>query len=122
MPKEFISKNGFKILVGKNSKENDQLSRKIAKDSDIFFHVSAYPGSHVILISEPDKVILMDDLRDAAYLAHLHSKAKDKKTANVDYTTISAVTKPKGAAYGEVELLKFKTLKSTLDCESAKRF
>lgn len=119
MPKEFISKNGFKILVGKDSKENDYLTRRVAKKDDIFFHVSDYPGSHVILINEPDKAFLMDDLKDGAFLTHQHSKAKTKASANVDYTVIYNVTKPKGAAYGEVELSKFKTLKSSL---SDKRF
>jgi predicted ribosome quality control (RQC) complex YloA/Tae2 family protein len=121
MPKEFTSKNGFKILVGKDSKENDYLTRQVAKSTDIFFHVSDYPGSHVILVSEPDKTILMEDLKDAAYLAHYHSKAKAKKSANVDYSTTNNVTKPRGAPCGEVELLKFKTLRSTLNCDSAVR-
>jgi len=115
MFKEFTSKNGFRILVGKDSKENEQLTHRVAKDSDIFFHVSDYPGPHVILISESDRAVLMDDLKDAAYLAHFHSNAKNKKSANVDYTAIRNVTKPKGATYGEVELLKFKTLKSSLE-------
>jgi predicted ribosome quality control (RQC) complex YloA/Tae2 family protein len=111
MPKEFTSKNGFKILVGKDSKENDYLTHTVAKATDIFFHVSDFPGSHVILVSEPDRVVLMEDLIDAARLAHKNSKAKDRKTANVDYTAISNVFRPKGAPSGEVELKRYKTLK-----------
>jgi len=54
----------------------------------------------------------MEDLKEAAHLAHLYSKAKTKKAANVDYTQVANVKK--GGVSGEVELAKFKTLRPQL--------
>jgi len=51
MLKEFTSKNGFKILVGTDSRDNSLLTHKVAKKLDLFFHVSDFPGSHVILVA-----------------------------------------------------------------------
>lgn len=111
MPKEFITKNGFKILVGKDSRENDYLTHTLAKSSDYFFHVSDFPGAHVILITAPDRAVLASDLEEAARLAHQNSKAKNRNKVNVDYALISNVSRPKGSKSGEVELTKFKTIK-----------
>ena len=48
-PREYISADGFKILVGRNNKENDYLTFKIAKPDDLWFHAQNVPGSHVVL-------------------------------------------------------------------------
>ena len=108
--REFKSTNGFTILVGQNSRENSHLTLKLAEPSDIFFHVSDFPGSHVIL-KLGEELASREDLMDAACLAAYHSKAKDKKIIKVDYTEKSNVSKPRKAPAGLVELSKFKTLK-----------
>lgn len=108
--KEFKSTNGFTIFVGQNSRENNHLTLKVAKSEDIFFHVSDFPGSHVILKLEGGTA-KWEDLLDAACLAAHHSKGRDKKVVKVDYTERVNVTKPRKAPAGLVELSKFKTLK-----------
>ncbi len=108
--REFKSTNGLTILVGQNSRENSQLTLKLSAKEDIFFHVSDFPGSHVILKIE-EALPLRDDLMDAACLAAYYSKGRDKKSINVDYTPRSNVSKPRKAPAGLVELTKFKTLR-----------
>ena len=108
--REFTSTNGFKILVGQNSRENSNLTLKIADQEDLFFHVSDYPGSHVILCLSGG-VPLNADLLDAACLAAHFSKARNKKSINVDYTSRSNISRPRKAPAGLVELAKFKTIR-----------
>lgn len=43
------SPNGFRVLIGRNSRQNDQLSKTVAKDDDFWFHARGMPGSHVVL-------------------------------------------------------------------------
>ncbi len=100
-PKTYISDDGFTILVGRNNVENDRLTTKTARGSDIWMHVKNIPGSHVIVLCEgkipPDRT-----LEQAAILAALHSKAADSKQVPVDYTAVKNVHKPAGAKPGFV--------------------
>ena len=84
-PHEFISSNGFKILVGKNNKQNDNLTLKIASNEDIWMHTKNIPGSHVIIKTEgkevPDETIF-----EGAMLAAFFSKSKMSSQVPVDYT------------------------------------
>lgn len=108
-PLEFISKTGFKILVGRNNKQNDKLTLKQAKKNDLWFHTKDIHGSHVVIITEgkkPDEETILQ----AAQLAAFHSKAKDSAQVPVDYTEIRNVSKPNGAKPGMVIYVKNKTL------------
>ncbi len=100
-PKTFISDDGFTILVGRNNIENDRLTTKTARGSDIWMHTKNIAGSHVIVLCEgktpPDRT-----LEQAAVLAALHSKAADGKQVPVDYTQVKNVHKPAGAKPGFV--------------------
>lgn len=99
-PYEF-SKNGFKILVGRNNLQNDKLTTKIANKNDIWFHTKNIHGSHVILITEgkePDDETLLY----AATLAAYFSKAQNSNQVPVDYTPVKFVKKPNGAKPGMV--------------------
>ncbi len=100
-PKEYISESGFKILVGKNNRENDLLTTKIASKQDLWFHTKNIPGSHVILITEGKEV---DDasLLYAASLAAANSKAAKSENVPVDFTEVKNVKKPAGAKPGMV--------------------
>lgn len=108
--REFKSTSGLTILAGKNSLDNTYLTTKVAKDEDIFFHASDFPGSHVIL-QTAGNLPNREDLMDAACLAAYFSKGKDKNVINVDYTEKKNVKKPRRGPPGLVELSKFKTLK-----------
>ncbi len=88
--------NNFTVLVGKNNKQNDLLTLKIANKQDLWFHVQKIQGSHVVLKTEgkvvPDEVILK-----CAQIAMQNSKAKDSTNVPVDYCIVKNVKKPSGA-------------------------
>ncbi|KXG75976.1 Rqc2 family fibronectin-binding protein [Thermotalea metallivorans] len=109
VPLSFISSDGFQILVGKNNKQNDALTCKIASKKDLWFHTKDIPGSHVVVISNqqsiPETTIL-----EAAELAAFHSKGKLSGNVPVDYTEIKNVRKPSGAKPGMVIYDNHKTL------------
>ena len=113
-PLEFTSVDGFQILVGKNNKQNDLLTLKIAGAYDIWLHTKNIPGSHVIIRTErqnvPDSTLL-----EAAILAAYHSSAKMSYNVPVDYTIIKNVKKPSGAKPGMVIYENFKTINVTPD-------
>ena len=100
-PREFVTPAGFKVLVGRNNKENDLLTTKIAEKRDIWFHTKNIPGSHVILITE-GKEVDGDSLMFAATLAASFSKAASSEQVPVDFTEVKNVKKPSGAKPGMV--------------------
>ncbi|MDQ3634132.1 MAG: NFACT family protein [Acidobacteriota bacterium] len=108
--REFISSDGFEILVGKRSKDNDYLTFRIAKSLDTWLHAADYPGSHVVIRNPNRQEIPKKTLLEAAQLAAFYSKAKDEAKAAVHYTQKKFVNKPKGAAAGLVSLASFKTI------------
>ena len=98
---EFQSPDGFKVLVGRNNRQNDELTLKTADDGDMWFHVKNIPGSHVIVFCKgqelPDSTVLF-----AAKLAALYSKAANSSSVPVDYTRVKYIKKPQGAKPGMV--------------------
>lgn len=106
-PERYVSSTGVTISVGKNNKQNDMLTFKIAKRTDIWLHTKDIPGSHVVIhSSEPDETTL----REAATLAAYFSKARESSSVPVDYTEIRQVKKPNGAKPGFVIYFEQKTL------------
>ena len=100
-PQEFTSPDGYKVLVGRNNRQNDELTLRTADDGDMWFHTKNIPGSHVIVRCNGDE--LPDTtVRFAATLAALHSKAADSSSVPVDYTRVKYVKKPSGAKPGMV--------------------
>ncbi len=100
-PLEFTTTDGFKVLVGRNNRQNDRLTLKTAKKRDIWLHTKDIAGSHTILVTDgrqPTEQAILE----AARLAALHSKAKDSAQVPVDYTEVKYVSKPKGAKPGMV--------------------
>ena len=97
----FVSDDGFTILVGRNNVQNDRLTLKTARGSDVWFHTKNIPGSHVIVVTggetPPDRT-----LEQAAVLAAFHSKAAQSVQVPVDYTEVRNVKKPAGAKPGMV--------------------
>lgn len=100
-PMTFVSDDGFTILVGRNNVQNDRLTLKTARGSDVWFHTKNIPGSHVIVVTggetPPDCT-----LEQAAVLAAFHSKAAQSVQVPVDYTEVRNVKKPAGAKPGMV--------------------
>lgn len=108
--RQYFSSDGFEILVGKGAKDNDFLTFKIAKSSDLWLHAADYPGSHVVIKNPGRKEIPPKTLLEAAQIAAFFSHAKDQPKVAVHYTPKKFVNKPKGAAAGLVSLASFKTI------------
>ena len=106
-PYHFRTKNGSDIYVGKNSKQNDYISLKLANKDDLWFHVKDLPGSHVILRSDN---INEEDINIAAYLAAINSSISDDNKVDVDYTEKKNINKAKGAKPGMVYYEDFSTI------------
>ncbi len=109
-PFHFVSTDGFDIFVGKNNKQNDQLTLKTSSGNDIWLHTKDTPGSHVIIKGVYQKAVPDQTLLEAAILAAYHSKARQSSSVQVDYTLVKNVKKPPGAKPGMVTYDKFKTL------------
>ena len=91
----------FTVLVGKNNKQNDYITTKLANKEDLWFHVKDFHGSHVVLRTE-NKVPSPETLYKCAKLAKEHSKAKQSSNVPVDYTYVKYVKKPSGSKPGMV--------------------
>lgn len=99
--------NGITILVGRNNVQNDKLTFKIAKKTDMWLHTKKIHGSHVIIRSDnvPDDVLLY-----AAKLAVMHSAGKNSSKVEVDYTQVKFVHKEAGAKPGMVVYTDYHTV------------
>lgn len=109
--RQFILHDKYLIFVGRNSKNNDELTTGFAKQNDYWFHARSVSGSHVVLrwdksFGEVQKSIL----EKAASVAAYYSKAKTSGLVPVSYTQKKYVIKRKGMEPGKVALLKEKVL------------
>lgn len=116
----FTSSEGFTILVGKNNRQNDFLTMKVAKNEDVWLHAKNMPGAHVIIKAE-GKEIPEATLTEAAMLAAYYSKGKLSSNVPVDYTQKEHVRKPKGAKPGLVIYDHQSTIYVTPEEEKVKR-
>ncbi|MDD2401255.1 MAG: NFACT RNA binding domain-containing protein [Clostridia bacterium] len=99
---EKIIRDSWTIFYGKNNKQNDLLTMKIAKSEDLWFHTKDIPGSHVIIKNPNGETIPNNILEEAATLAAYNSKARSSINVPVDYTLRKHVWKTKGAKPGQV--------------------
>lgn len=109
-PLSFMSQDGYTILVGKNNKQNDRLTLKIAHKDDIWLHTKDIPGSHVIIRKKDGSEIPYSTIEEAAKLAAYHSKARHSSQVPVDYTVVKQVKKPSGAKPGMVIYFEQRTI------------
>ena len=119
-PLEFLSSDGFKILVGRNNIQNDVLTLKTAKNYDMWLHVQKQSGSHTIIVSDK-KEISETAIYEAACLAAYHSKSADSSSVAVDYTLVKNVKKPNGAKPGKVIYNTYNTVYVTPTRELAEK-
>lgn len=101
-PLQFETPSGSRIYVGRTPLENAELTFRLARPDDLWFHVQNQPGAHVILQRHDREQPPDDDVMTAACLAALHSKAKNSPKVTVDYTHRKYVRKRPGAAPGLV--------------------
>ncbi len=110
--RRYRSSDGYEILVGRTSRDNDHLTLRVAKSFDLWFHAADYPGSHVVLRNPKRSPVLQRAILEAAQLAAKFSQANNDSGAKVavNYCEKKFVTKPKGFGVGQVRLSSFKTI------------
>ena len=103
--------DGREVFFGRNGKENDELTFKVAAGDDFWFHVADYSGSHVIVRNPTkDRELEKPVLLQAAQLAAYHSQARNSSKVEVHYTLRRFVSKPRKAKPGLVRLREFKSI------------
>ncbi len=109
--KHYVLEGKYNLYVGKDSRNNDLLTTKFARQNDYWFHARSVSGSHAVLRVENTKeAIPRNILKKAAAIAAYHSKAKTSSLAPVSYTFKKFVVKKKGMEPGEVAMLKEEVL------------
>ncbi|MEQ9358193.1 Rqc2 family fibronectin-binding protein [Coleofasciculus chthonoplastes] len=99
-PYRYRTPSGFELLIGRNNRQNDQLTFRTAGDYDLWFHTQEIAGSHVLLRLDPGAVADEVDLQFAADLAAHYSRGRQSDVVPVVYTEPKHVYKPKGAKPG----------------------
>ena len=108
-PIEYTSSDGFRILVGRNNKQNDTLTLRTAAKNDMWLHTKGIHGTHVIICAD-GREISDTAITEAAKIAAAHSKGKDSAQVPVDYTRVKNVSKPSGALPGKVIYVNYNTV------------
>jgi hypothetical protein len=105
-PRQYASPGGFVVLVGRNNKQNDILSHRIAKPGDVWMHVRGMPGSHTVIKVPTGQQPEQQDLQFAADLAAWFSKGREAGKVDVIVTRAEHLKKFKGAKPGQVVVSK----------------
>ena len=113
--RRFTSTDGLPIFVGRNARENDELTFGLAKSDDLWLHARGTPGSHVVVRLGKGTDPPSETLRDAATLALLYSDLKKSGKGDVIYTRRKWVKKAKGQAPGAVIVTQEKSVHISLD-------
>jgi len=103
--REFTTPSGLKVLVGRNNRQNDALTRSAA-DHDLWLHARGVPGSHVILKVPSGTQVTDEERVYAANLASFFSKARGSNAVEVICVPCSEVKRPKGAPPGRVVVIR----------------
>ncbi len=113
-PQRFLSSDGYPIYVGRNNRQNDELTTKLARKDDLWLHVQKLHGCHVIIpcagVTPPD-----DTITQAAQLAALYSQGRQGQNVAVDVTPVKFVKKPAGSKPGMVVYYQYRTVYVTPD-------
>jgi predicted ribosome quality control (RQC) complex YloA/Tae2 family protein len=103
--------DGREILVGRSSRENDELTFQLATPDDFWLHAGDYSGSHVVIRNpQREKDPPENVLTKAAQLAAYFSQARNSSKVEVHYTRRKHVSKPRKAKPGLVKLMEFKSI------------
>jgi predicted ribosome quality control (RQC) complex YloA/Tae2 family protein len=108
--RRFRSSDGYEIAVGRNDRDNDALTFRVARPLDVWLHAADYPGSHVIIRNPTREPVPHRTIAEAAELAAFYSQAKREGKAAVHYTQKKFVSKPPRSKPGLVRLSSFKTI------------
>ncbi len=113
--------NGWQLLVGRDSNENDDLLRHYVRGEDLWLHVRDYPGGYVFIKAKKNKTVPLDILLDAANLAVYYSKARNNTKVDLYYTHTKYLRRAKNASKGTVLPTQEKNLCITPDKERLKK-
>jgi len=108
--RSYFSSDDFTILAGKNAKDNDILTVRVANGNDLWMHTRNRPGAHVVIRAQRGKEFPKQTLIEAAKICAYLSKARDGSLEDVTYTLKKHVTKPKGLKPGSVFVAGGKTI------------
>lgn len=109
--RKYTLPEGWLVLVGRNNKENDELTHRVARPDDLWLHAQGVPGSHVIIRQAGHKDVPGRRITElAAGLAAHFSRARNSGTVPVIVTEKRYVRKPRGAKPGAAAVEREKTL------------
>lgn len=101
-PHRWQTPSGFELLIGRNNRQNERLSFRIANDYDLWFHAQEIAGSHGLLRLPPGAVAEEIDIQFAANAIAYYSRARQSHAVPVVYTKPKHIYKPKGAKLGTI--------------------
>lgn len=104
--RRYDSPSGFAVLVGRNSRQNDELSCRLAQPGDVWMHARGVPGAHLVMRVPAGQAAGEADLRFAADLAAWFSKARTDGKVDVTMCDPKHLSKPSGAKPGQVMVRK----------------
>lgn len=110
-PRRYLLPGGWEVWVGRNAKQNDELTHKVSSPRDLWFHARGAQGSHTVLRlasgkGEPPRSVI----EAAAAIAAFHSKARNSNLVPVAYTERRHVRKPRGAPPGTASVQREKVI------------
>ncbi len=109
-PREAISPSGLKVIWGRNNRQNDEISTKILKDGDLWFHVANAPGAHVVLKVGRETTVNDADICYAASIAAGYSQLRNDLKVEVMQADAKDVRKPRQVKPGLVKVLNYKAI------------
>lgn len=121
-PIVYQSSDGYTILCGRNNKQNDKLTLKQARNTDLWLHTQGIAGSHVIIETNGEGLdVPVRTITEAAIIAATNSQGRYSAQVPVDYTLVKHVKKPNGAKPGMVIFTDYYTAYVTPDAELAEK-
>ncbi|KAI3435649.1 hypothetical protein D9Q98_001707 [Chlorella vulgaris] len=104
--RRYESPSGFAVLVGRNSRQNDELSNRMAQPGEVWMHARGVPGAHLLMRVPAGRSASEADMRFAADLAAWFSKARSEGKVDVTVCDPKHLSKPTGAKPGQVLVKK----------------
>ncbi|PSC69693.1 Fibronectin-binding A domain [Micractinium conductrix] len=119
--RRYQSPNGLVVLVGRNSRQNDELTMKVAQPGDVWMHARGVPGAHLVMRVPAGQSAEDGDLSFAADLAAWFSKSRTQGKCDVTVCDPRHISKPNGAKPGQVMVRKERVLVGRPDQSFAAR-
>jgi predicted ribosome quality control (RQC) complex YloA/Tae2 family protein len=111
-PYRTILVDGFEVLAGRGSVENDHLTFAVAEAEDVWLHVAGgSPGSHVVIRNPGGGAVPRVVIEKAAAIAAWYSKERDAANVVVHFCRAAHVTKPRGAPAGLVQMTRHESVR-----------